>query len=84
MCCGLRDVKQAAVPAILEGGKHPKYYYSFNAVESYKGDWFYDLDEFTESTGGAEVWWCEWDCGGSWGCLLWENEGPGKVVVALG
>lgn len=84
MCCGLRDVKQAAVPAILEGGKHPKYYYSFNAVESYKEDWFYDLDEFTESTGGAEVWWCEWDCGGSWGCLLWENEGPGKVVVALG
>lgn len=65
MCYGLHDVKPAAVAEILEGRKHPKYYYSYNAARSYK-DWFYDLDEFIETPGGAEAW-CMWV--GLWGIM---------------
>lgn len=85
MCYRLRDVKQAAVAAVLEGRKHPKYYHSYNAAKSSKEDWFYDLDEFIEITGGAEVWWWEWVCGGSrgWGCFLWGTRVLERLWSAL-
>lgn len=38
MCYGLRDVKQAAVAAVLEGRKHPKCYHRDNAAKSSKED----------------------------------------------
>lgn len=80
---GLRDVKQAAA-AILEGRKHQKYYYSYNAAVIKKIDFMTllsSLKPLEEQRCGA----CEWGYGGSWGwgCFLWENKGPGRAVVAL-
>lgn len=84
MCYGLRDVKQAAAVAILEGRKHPKYYYGYNAGKSYKEDWFYVLDEFFETTGGAELWCMRVGLQGLTGLGLWKGRGGSGVTLEYG